>query len=122
MLCSPAGVIVSDRQSVSDRHHTRIWVRPLSRVLRSSSWSVVGSARAPVVSAYPWYGLAQEACIRASSAAGPASGTDTGAYRTAKGRATRTATAAAHTAHRQPALIATTYVEVLWGGPAAIDS
>ena len=75
-----------------------------------------------MLSAYPWYGLDQEACIRARSAAGPASGTDTGAYRTANGTATRAATAAAQTAHRQPALIATTYVGVLWDDPAATDS
>jgi len=31
-------------------------------------------------------------------------------------------TVTAQTAHRQPALIATTYVDVLWDGTVAIDS
>ena len=51
VLVSPDAEMTSERQSVADRHHTRTWVRLLSRVVTSKSWSVEGSASEPVLSA-----------------------------------------------------------------------
>ena len=64
---SPASVIVSMREDVALRHHTRIWVESPNRSATELNCRTTGKARPPDDSAYPEYGADCEWMIRESS-------------------------------------------------------
>src|SRR5215472_9421852 len=107
--------MVSTRQSWGPLYQARSWVVSPKRSATSLNCWVTGNASPPVDSAYPWYGVAAEARIRASSWSAPMALWWIGSTPIAAGSAARTATPPTTTAHRRT-------LSILHGNPGADES